>query len=488
MKIMTNKQAWLIRGLFLFVILLAGCAPFAQPFAQHREKLAICINPKQEPSKECEPHALQAFPSEGGSQYLLGFVEFDDQGQLWDRKQMWAILDTLWTEAADKDLLIAVFVHGWKHSAKPHDTNIDTFREVLSGLSKSELHISQKDKRPARKVVGIYLGWRGGSIRVPMAEELTFWDRKNTAQKVSRGGVTEVLSQLELLKRVRDQIVQEENDLELLKRVNENMLQEKTEPELLNRLKDRISQNRRIKSGTRLVIVGHSFGGAIVFSSLVQILESRIVRTLGPVGTQSDVEGFGNLIVLINPALEALQFAPLSDMSTERGTYFSSQLPVMAVLTSEADQATRLAFPVGRRISTLFEKSDRDIKRHNGVSGIKETIHEGEATVTAIGHFEPYRTHKLYPAADAPVKTFVHFSGSESVNSASAARSAWENDEPGSRIPIAGLTLERTDTSAGRNPYLVVKVHKSLIAGHNNIDHPRILEFLKQLILISTLP
>ena len=50
---------------------------------------------------------------------------------------------------------------------------------------------------------------------------------------------------------------------------------------------------------------------------------------------------------------------PLSDMSTARGTYFASQLPVMAILTSEAEYATRYAFPAGRFFSTLLEKDRR---------------------------------------------------------------------------------------------------------------------------------
>jgi len=47
----------------------------------------------------------------------------------------------------------------------------------------------------------------------------------------------------------------------------------------------------------------------------------------------------------INPAFEAELFSSLSDMSLERATYFESQLPVLAVLTSETDDATK-AFTV----------------------------------------------------------------------------------------------------------------------------------------------
>ena len=388
---------------------------------------------------------------------------------------MHSVMDKLLPESAENDLLIAVFVHGWKHSAAPNDVNIKTFRKVLAGLSEGERHISQTYNRPARQVVGIYLGWRGGSVTVPFAENLTFWERKNTAQKVGHGGVTEVFSQLESLKRARDS---EQKDKEASEQKDEKDCEQKDK-------KNNEQKNKR--SGTRLVIVGHSFGGAIVYSSLVQILQSRFIHTTGPDGVSSDAEHFGNLVVLINPAVEALQFAPLSDMSTERGTYFKPQLPVLAVLTSEADYATRYAFPVGRNLSTLFE-NDRNIKRMNKTSRREETILEGEANITAIGHFHPYQTHKLYPSSELPAETAALLSSSESVRSAYAVRCAWEQDKPGSMIPIAGLTLERSGTSAGRNPYLVIKVDKRLITGHNDIDEDHIIEFLKQFILMSTLP
>lgn len=446
----------------LFAAVVTGCAPFTQ---YHTQYDGPCVNPDSVFSPNCLTHAIQEFPAADGSRYLLGFIEFDDQGQLWSRKQMWSVIDTLLAEAGKKDLLITIFVHGWKHSAHSDDKNIKTFREVLAGLSENEHQISRDGGRPARRVAGVYLGWRGGSVTIPGVEELTFWDRKNTAQKVSRGEVTEVLSRLELLKRARDCM-------------------------------------SRGNSATRLVTVGHSFGGAIVHSSLVQILEDRFVRTNSPketqsepdaqldretqckAATQSDVEGFGNLVVLINPAFEALQFAPLSDMATERGTYFKAQLPVVAILTSEADLATKYAFPIGRHLSTLFEK-DRDIERKNNFTGKVETIHEGEANVTAIGHFQPYQTHKLYPSGELP-EVAAQFSSGKSVESARVARFAWEDDTSGSKIPIAGLTLERTMTSAGRNPYLVIGVDKNLISGHNHIDNRYIIEFIKQLILIST--
>lgn len=79
-------------------------------------------------------------------------------------------------------------------------------------------------------------------------------------------------------------------------------------------------------------------------------------------------------------------------------------------------------------------------------------------------------------------------SSDKSVRSAMVAASAWADDKPGSKISLADLTLERTASSAARNPYLVIQVDKNLIENHNDIDDPRIIDFVKQLIFISSLP
>jgi len=410
---------------------------------------AVCVSPTPAPSPECESHALQQLPTDGGNHYLLGFIEFDDQGQLWNRKQMWDVVGKLATEAGTKELLMVVFVHGWKHSAAPGDGNIQTFRQVLAQLSDSESQIAKLTGSKPRQVAGVYLGWRGGSVPVPWLENLTFWERKNTAQKVGHGSVTEVLSRLELIKEDK----------------------ESTEPG---------------RSSTRLVIVGHSFGGAVVYTALSQILGSRFVQTTGPAGIQTNAPGFANLVVLINPALEAMQFSSLSDMTTERGTYFASQLPVMLEMTSERDRATRYAFPAGRWLSTLFESTRHDLKRWNAVTRQEETINESSANIAAIGHYKPYRTHRLYPLSDRERDQVRQLTTAESVQMFIQSSAGWANDKPGSKIRFGDVMLERTTTSAGRNPYLFAYVDKHLIKDHNDLDDPRIIEFVKQLILIST--
>ena len=388
------------------VLILAACAPLQI----YRDNLSLCES--AEPEAECTNNALQAYvdpnaPDEG---YTLGFIEFDDQGELWSRKQMWSVLDLANTRAASEDVLMIVFVHGWKHSAAPGDPNIDTFRKALRDQSRLESSLARKTERQPRHLFGVYLGWRGASVDVAGLDNITFWDRKKTAHKVGLGDVTEVLGRLEAIKRVKD-----------------------------------YQAGGKDKSSTRLVIVGHSFGGAVVFSALSQIVDDRFVHTVGPDGAVTDADGFGDLVVLLNPAFEALQFSSLSDMTTERRTYFASQLPVMAILTSTGDMATKRAFPIGRWFSTFWEKT-RDVERHNPVINSDQLIDQKDANRQAIGHFEPYRSHDLAPVDNGELGT------EQEVRQYAISSQQWENDKPGSVIEFTGTRLTRTDDSAGRIP------------------------------------
>ncbi|OZI23868.1 hypothetical protein CAL26_10675 [Bordetella genomosp. 9] len=407
--------------------------------------------------------------------YVLGFVELDDQGHLYCRNQMNDVVGRLRTEAAQRDVLMVVFVHGWRHDDKPDDENLKTFRVLLDGLVADEHALADSERAP-RRVVGVYVAWRGMSLTPPGLQYLTFWDRKNTAATIGHGDVTEVLTRLEQVKREKD---------------------------------DRVGQD----SATRLVIIGHSFGGLIVHTALSQIMVSRFVRTGGPPvqyggparpptepepgdDDEIQVQGFGSLVVLINPAFEAQLFSSLSDISAEHAHYARDQAPLMAVMTSEADSATGILFPMGRRVSTLFENT-RTMTRWNATTGQLESINESEAIITSVGHFLPYRTHRLYPRPDRPerkpdpanreLRAESMMDASRLRDTVSAAE-GWTGDSPGSKISFRDVVLERTENSAGRNPYLVINVDKRLIASHGDLGNPGIRSFIKDLVLISTVP
>ncbi|MDX2464258.1 MAG: lipase [Porticoccus sp.] len=402
-------------------------------------------------SGDCVENALQVHTPDGEDEYRLAFVEYDDKGQLRDRKQMDAVLDEYRRLASSDDVLLITFVHGWHHSAKPEDGNIVSFREMLSNVSKMEAVGSKQQKRNRRKVLGLYVGWRGDSISVPYVNHVTFWDRKNTAHNVGQQGVTEMLLKLEEI-------------------VNVKIGMEDENPPPMN---------------SRLVVIGHSFGGAVVYASLQKILADRFIDSQRGKTFSGDAKGFGDLVVLMNPAFEALRFASLYDLSQEgcRG-YLKTQLPKLAILTSETDYATKYAFSIGRFFSTLFDAHvslDRHYCTKPGRGGMKEMkISEGAADRNAVGHFKPYLTHRLSPA-----------SGKESRKEnfqAHDLQEIWANHTNDAPVLFEGSRLESFKRSTSLNPYLNIKVDKELSNDHNDIWRPQIVAFVRDLILISTTP
>jgi hypothetical protein len=422
--------------------MIVGCTPMKLYRPVYTK---VCSS--ADPEREYQSCALQEHKGDNGADYLLGFIEFDDQGQLLDRKQMEAVIGAIKREAeqSDQDYLNVVFVHGWHHNAAPSDDNVQVLGTVLQQLAATERIGRVEAQAKPRKLIGVYIGWRGESISTWGIQQATFWDRKNTAHKVGHGDVTEVLNRLECIRQ---------------------------------------SKNFR-RSGPRgesqLVVVGHSFGGAVVYSALSQILVERLVRPESRTDTSGTVEGFGNLVVLINPAFEAQLYSSLGDLSTEKDRYEHSQLPVLVEMTSEADTATGFWFPLGRRFSTLFEK-EHVVERTNGATKHTEQIDQKELNLRTVGHFEPYRTHDLRPRASAAPPVTPR----SRVQSFANVAEDWESDGPGKEIQFPGTVLTRTGSSVGQNPYLIIRVDPALIPSHDDITDPRVIEFVTQMILVSS--
>ena len=156
----------------------------------------------------------------------IAYVELTDQGWLHKRNQMTEALRLL-KPRGEESLDIVVFVHGWKHSARFDDLDVTEFRRIVMPTLRS--------KQPGTRTVGIYVGWRGAVLGLPsFFQGITFYDRKSTADHVARGSVRELFSHLQAIR----------ND-----------------------------QTAAPGRAVRLTLIGHSFGGLIVYNS---IAESRL--------------------------------------------------------------------------------------------------------------------------------------------------------------------------------------------------------------------
>jgi hypothetical protein len=412
-------------------MLITGCASHRQ----WRTTLQPCNTVSE--TNVCESAVI-----ERGNSYLLGFVEFDDQGWLWSPKQLDAVMDALREEEKDQRLIIVAFVHGWKHTAKFDDTNVEMVRDNLRFLNLLERLNSKREGRKPRKVVGVYAGWRGLSSKVWGLKELTFWERKNTAHEVGRGGLSELFVRLEDLR----------NSSHIIHDGETNQ--------------------------TRLFIIGHSFGGAATYSALANVLAERAIQTIDLSGQGRPARGVGDMVLLVNPAFEAARYGVLQRIATSQ-TYLTSNLVNLAVFTSKTDNATKVAFPLGRHVSTLFDNYQSSLER--------------KANHTAIGHFPPYTTHDLLATevkkASKAVRLREQIDQAEEISQRATELKAQARKQTHTRRGISeegvvyhfiGSDLVLRRNRDPRMPLFNVSVDSKIIPDHNAIDEPEFRRFLAQ--------
>ena len=409
----------------------------------YRPNVAVAC--KVKPENLCSDSSIQIHNQGTGSEYSLGFVEINDQGQFRDeRKQLNALIKALESTPSDEPLIISVFVHGWHHNAKEGDKNINDFKDSLAKLAKAYTAVS-KVAGIKRKVFGVYVGWRGDSIDVEYLNELTFWDRKNTAENVGQVALSELLLRLEKVKNERN-------------------------------VPGSDGEGRN-----RLAIIGHSFGGAAVYQSTAQIMASRFMLSGQNGDKTKTIKGIGDLVVLINPAFEAIKFAPLFDLAQAQCVYEVSQKPKLVILTSENDGATKTLFPMGRFFSTLFEKHG-EVKRND--CGLPVAFGESKADNTSVGHFEPLITHQL-KLADSQSKTI----SSKSLSTfKDAACKNWPAQKNGESVNFGTTDLISLGKTVERNPYLNIRVDSEIIPNHNDIFGGALLQFIQLTTFAATEP
>jgi len=120
--------------------------------------------------------------------YRLGFIEFDEQGDFWDRDQLrktvQAIRDT------GRGILLVTYIHGWQNNSNSTDAaDVSQFRDLLARLT-----ADQTVQLSGLQVFGVYLGWRGRVVHKvnPVVDAVTwvgkegsFYSRKNAATRIS---------------------------------------------------------------------------------------------------------------------------------------------------------------------------------------------------------------------------------------------------------------------------------------------------------------
>ncbi len=380
------------------------------------------------------------------SYYDLLFVEFDDQGQPFHREAITQVMNLL--NMFPGDVIVLLFVHGWRHSARENDENVGSIHRLLHTLGHTEALRSKGDT--PRRVVGIYVGWRGMSLHwAGILENTTFWGRKAAAMRVALGSVRELLARLRQF-----------------------------------RLKARLDH----RDGTRLIITGHSFGGLIVHAAISEYLVESAVTP----NESSVVVSFGDMTILVNPAFEASRYYPLHSIVATK-QFAPRQAPVFISVTAQNDWATGIAFPAGRLLSFLTESATNTRER--------------QASLKTMGHIPWMKTHELTKSLSA-AKRDIKLVEQKKLNDAERdARISQEDEDfrkfleretgcdgrllPGwTRTYTEGAQLKNVCPEpekgegpiSSESPFWVVRASPDVVNGHNGIFGFMFLDFLRQVL------
>jgi hypothetical protein len=414
--------------------------------------------------------------------FNVGIIEFTEEGFVnpaQEKRVMEMVRKTV--EGAPHGTIMVVFAHGWHHACRTCDDNLTCFRRVLNALARDEESAHGKQRR----VVGVYLGWRGRVFGSDTLDYATIWNRKPVAEHIGRTGAKEVLFELH---------------------------------EVWSKHAGKGDQRPVI-----MVSVGHSLGGAMLLSAIRGRLTGniddivhpgetglyRIVRSAGErlpgEPTKAVRARFGDLVVLVNPAVEAARYGDfdndLADVRTKalKGKeliehrlpldknlpYSSDQLPVMLTISSTdtADWPNGILFPISRVFSVF------------NVFGVPALPRWSE--LAALGHYGPSITHTLHFKKEG-----------KAINAQSApdcgCKGNWDahiipekasddftNQPLKAQLEQLGYSFELTRGRAcedpkkncrgwdPHSPFVVIGTDPSVITGHNDIFNPVFVGFLR---------
>jgi hypothetical protein len=404
--------------------------------------LAGCL-----PNKPFRPGAAATEPRLGGARdYDLAFIEFDEQGDFWDRQQLASAVGLI--KQTRKPLLV-VYVHGWQNNASEDTYDVPQFRSVLEKLAQTD-----RVQQLKYQVVGVYLGWRGKQAYDPLLKLLSFKNRKDAAARIgSSNTITEAIFRV-------------------------------------------VYEARHRPEPSRTILIGHSFGALVVERAVEQAMTGGLL-TGKPVVP-------ADFILLVNSAAESIYAKEMRDMmeatlsfDNYRKCYqapndpncFLKDEPRIISVTSETDRATGAAFPIG---ATLFGfgKLYRDYSpQQTGSTQVNQRLFFTHTP----GHNDFLLDHAIVPLdimAPVPQRSRAFEENLENPQ----ARPASGADTQATPIFATGegppnewkwWRLNYTGNARQRSLFWIVKVPKQILNGHGDIFNPAARDMMAALFRLS---
>ena len=366
--------------------------------------------------------------------YTLTFLEFADNGTMFDRAQLTrtreqidVIRKTRGTSASPP--MVAIFVHGWKNNASEGSGNVWGFRQTLAGLSAQQ----------GAPVLGIYVGWRGATVSAPILKEFTFFERHPKSQTVGQTQMVEALREI-----VRA-----------------------------------VKAPGAASGDVQLVMIGHSFGGAVLETAVTPLLIEAIDAAKKSPGPEPRrVTWPADLIVLLNEAQEAERSYPLiEEMHRSIAPRPSCsgvtadkpyKRPAVISISSRSDYATRAFFPGAQLIGRLYNRP-----RYEGADPLGTGKRRLFYSTTA--HFPRLQSHRIGRRNDPAIQSLLSRCPGPVLES---SISMFADDQQ--------YVLVEDPDAVNKTPYLVTWMPGDIVPDHSTIFTQVFRDYLVSLLFLAT--
>ena len=417
--------------------------------------------------------------------HKIAYIEFDEQGDFFDRRQL---VDALANTPVGANRLVVFYAHGWQNNTRSGD--VAQFNAFLAHLAHSLNDKSEKDGlyKPW-EVYGVYLSWRGTlydpsviyppqpsnqtcdvedilkkplnnpwNIQASVPKEFTFWSRKAAANRFAGAPLLETINLISA--KVRTQ---------------------PTAPgELLT---------------SRVILIGHSFGAYVIEKTVLQAITTQ-EPTMEPDQT-TYITPPADLVILLNsaaPAIYAKEFIEFLKWHSLGNT----EKPFVVSVSSEGDWATKDVFPLGTILETAFDVGSYQGKKTYGGANQKTFF------THTPGHTPYLPSFDAYPTTDQPGGNLTSqenewiFSRNlypTDFSSTSLRFLAWGDPFAKTEAPAHAQIwtlkpvppVDHKATPFNDTPYWIIRVPKAIIADHGDVWCPNSVNLLTSLVRIGGL-
>jgi pimeloyl-ACP methyl ester carboxylesterase len=421
------------------------------------------------------PQLDQYEPFDGAGErhrYDFSYIEFDEKGDFWDRRQLGWTVQEIKRAAQTNDLVLVVYIHGWQNDAstlRGHDV------PKIHCLLK---HLADAD-RGKHRFFGVYLGWRGKSVpggdgvfpdnsipnRVSKAiffvpHELSLYSRKDAATRIAGMPVTEAIFQSVAAAR---------------------------------------NGTTRYGHGARTILVGHSLGALVLEKAMAQALAAKVISEGETFSAPAD------LVVLLNSAAESIYAKEMIDMFRRRYSAPSKNLntnqvsadhPLLVSITSEADSATGMLFPIGTSLSNtfgLFRKYEWDTKFGES----SHNVSQRDYFTHTPGHNDLLISHDAKPISGVATKPMYQETDQCNDEMLNALQRNLTEPLTGAQGEIQFVTIgqgrgetkwqltPRIPNPRLNTPYWIVSVPKEIVRDHSDIFNENALAMMARIFRMS---